>query len=55
MRRLLRPIKQRYGQKISWTGLFILVSNVAPENSGLYTLGSGADREGIWEPGLDVS
>ncbi|EDV3184540.1 hypothetical protein CSU29_005205, partial [Salmonella enterica subsp. diarizonae] len=44
-RRLLWPIKQKYGQKISWADLFILAGNVALENSGFRTFGFGAGRE----------
>ena len=53
-RRLLWPIKQKYGQKISWADLFILAGNVALENSGFRTFGFGAGREDVWEPDLDV-
>lgn len=51
-RRLLWPIKQKYGQKISWADLFILAGNVALENSGFRTFGFGAGREDVWEPDL---
>lgn len=54
-RRLLWPIKQKYGQKISWADLFILAGNVALENSGFRTFGFGAGREDVWEPDLDVN
>lgn len=53
-RRLLWPIKQKYGQKISWADLFILAGNVALENSGFRTFGFAAGREDVWEPDLDV-
>ncbi|WP_058910022.1 catalase/peroxidase HPI [Entomohabitans teleogrylli] len=53
-RRLLWPIKQKYGQKISWADLFILTGNVALENSSFRTFGFGAGREDVWEPDLDV-
>ncbi|SFR11341.1 catalase-peroxidase [Enterobacter sp. kpr-6] len=53
-RRLLWPVKQKYGQKISWADLFILAGNVALENSGFRTFGFGAGREDVWEPDLDV-
>lgn len=54
-RRLLWPIKQKYGQKISWADLFVLAGNVALENSGFRTFGFGAGREDVWEPDLDVN
>ncbi|MFG0517767.1 catalase/peroxidase HPI [Kluyvera intermedia] len=54
-RRLLWPIKQKYGQKISWADLYILAGNVALENSGFRTFGFGAGREDVWEPDLDVN
>ena len=54
-RRLLWPIKQKYGQKISWADLMILAGNVALENSGFRTFGFGAGREDVWEPDLDVN
>ncbi|VYU78053.1 catalase/peroxidase HPI [Metakosakonia massiliensis] len=53
-RRLLWPVKQKHGQKISWADLFILAGNVALENSGFRTFGFGAGREDVWEPDLDV-
>ncbi len=53
-RRLLWPIKQKYGQKISRADLFILAGNVALENSGFRTFGFGASRD-VWEPDLDVN
>lgn len=54
-RRLLWPVKQKYGQKISWGDLIILAGNVALENSGFRTFGFGAGREDVWEPDLDVN
>ncbi len=54
-RRLLWPIKQKYGQKISWADLLILTGNVALETMGFRTFGFAAGREDTWEPDLDVS
>lgn len=54
-RRLLWPVKQKYGQRISWADLYILAGNVALENSGFRTFGFGAGREDVWEPDLDIN
>jgi len=53
-RRLLWPIKQKYGQKISWADLMILTGNVALETMGFKTFGFGGGREDAWEPDQDV-
>jgi catalase-peroxidase len=53
-RRLLWPIKQKYGNKISWADLMILTGNVALENAGFKTFGFAGGREDVWEPESNV-
>jgi catalase-peroxidase len=54
-RRLLWPIKQKYGRKISWADLLILAGNVALESMGFRTFGFGGGRADVWEPDEDVN
>jgi catalase-peroxidase len=53
-RRLLWPVKQKYGSNISWADLMILTGNVALESMGFMTFGFGGGREDVWEPDQDV-
>ena len=54
-RRLLWPVKQKYGRKISWADLIILAGNVALESMGFRTFGFGGGRADVWEPDEDVN
>jgi catalase-peroxidase len=53
-RRLIWPVKQKYGNKISWADLMVLAGNVALEDMGFKTIGFAGGREDVWEPELDV-